>query len=364
MNKMPTSHPKSFTGFYKNVFRSCQMLCYEYAADGVTIRQHMKLSTYLATILCTLFVLSCALPNAVVEAKESYLVMEANSGRVLLADNTEKKRPIAGLTKIATARVALDWAKLSGVSLSSYIAVPPSASLLVGGNPMQLQPGERIQLRDALYAALLAGDSVAAHSLCIHVGQQILIRRQSQGDPEKTFVHEMNQLAKSLGMRRTKFKNAHGLDALSKWANSTASDMARLSVHVMRDVGFAFYVKQPTRSVTIMSVHGEKRSYQIKNSNPLLGQLEVNGIKASASAAAGQCISLNAHRSPVVRKIDETRSQIRKRDLVVVVLGSHDSITRSRQLIAEGWLLYDKWANEGFMVSPKRRELLQVPRLQ
>lgn len=323
----------------------------------------MKLSTYLATLLCTLFLLSCVLPEATVQAKESYLVMEANSGRVLLADNTEKKRPIAGLTKIATARVALDWARLSNVSLSSYITVPASASLLVGANPMQLQPGERIELRDALYAAMLASDSVAAHSLGIHVGQQILIRRQVQGDPEKAFVYEMNQLAKSLGMRRTKFKNAHGLDALSRWANSTASDMARLSVHVMRDVGFAFYVKQPARTVTVVGINGGKRAYQIKNTNPLLGELGVNGIKASMSAAAGQCISLNAHRSPVVRKIDETRSQIRKRDLVVVVLGSDDTLSRSKQLIAEGWLLYDKWADEGFMVSPKRRELLQVPRL-
>jgi D-alanyl-D-alanine carboxypeptidase (penicillin-binding protein 5/6) len=295
----------------------------------------------------TLFAISLFTGSAISgQAAESYLVMEANTGRVLLAYNTEKKRPVAGLTKIATARVTLDWASLSGTSLSSYITVPQCASLLAGSNPMQLVPGDRIQLRDALYAALLGADSIAAHTLSIHVGQSILQKRQLVGDAQKTFVYEMNQLAKSLGMRRTRFTNAHGLDSHSKRAYSTASDIARISVHVMRDVGFAFYVKQPNRTVTIV-----------------LGEHGINGIKADTSAAAGQCISLNAHRSPVVRKIDDSRSQIRKRDLVVVVLGSHDRTTRAKQLIMEAWPLYDQWAASGFMVSAKGRELLKVPRL-
>ena len=50
----------------------------------------------------TLFALSLFTGSAISsQAAESYLVMEANTGRVLLAYNTEKKRPVAGLTKIA-----------------------------------------------------------------------------------------------------------------------------------------------------------------------------------------------------------------------------------------------------------------------
>jgi D-alanyl-D-alanine carboxypeptidase (penicillin-binding protein 5/6) len=296
------------------------------------------------------------------QAAESYLVMEANSGRVLLAYNTEKKRPVAGLTKVAATRVALDWANLSGTSLSTYISVPQSALLLTGPNPMQLVPGDRILFRDALYAALLGSDSFAAHTLAVHVGQSILFKRQIQGDAHKTFVYEMNQLAKSLGMRRTRFTDVHGLDAKSR-GYSTASDIARLSVHVMRDVGFAFYVKQPSRQVAIVNISGEKRSYLLKNDNSLLGTNGVNGTKTGMSAAAGQCVSLHVHRSPVVRKIDDTRSQIRKRDLVVVVLGSDDRIARSKELISQAWPLYDQWATDGFIVSAKRKELLTVPRL-
>jgi D-alanyl-D-alanine carboxypeptidase (penicillin-binding protein 5/6) len=316
----------------------------------------MKFLTLLAAGLFT----STAISS---QAAESYLAMEANSGRVLLAYNTEKKRPIAGITKVAAARVALDWASLSGTSLSTYISVPECASQLSTANPMQLVPGERIQLRDALYAALLGSDSIAAHTLAVHVGRAILLRRQVQGDAHDAFVYEMNQLAKSLGMRRTRFATAHGLGASSRRAYSTASDVARLSVHVMRDVGFAFYVKQPSRKVSIVGVDGANRSYLLKNENSLLGTNGVNGIKTGMSVAAGQCVSLHVHRSPVVRKIDDTRSQIRKRDLVVVVLGSQDRSSRAKQLISEAWPLYDQWAAGGFIVSAKRKELLTVPRL-
>lgn len=299
-----------------------------------------------------------------VGAAESYLVMEANSGRVLLAANSEKKRPVASLTKIATAKVVLDWAELSQTSLSSHATVPQSILALAGPNPMGLRPGERIQLRDAMYSALLGSDNMAAHTLADHVGRSIMARRGVSGDPQEIFVHEMNQLAKSLGMRDTRFRTTHGLETDYRKGYSTAADMARMSVYAMRDVGFAFYVKQKSRIVSVTSPDGKARSFELQNTNPLLGELGVNGIKTGLTNAAGQCIAVNAHRSPVVKKIDDTRSQIRKRDLVVVILGSNDRIGRAKELINQAWPLYDHWAAAGFPVSPKARELMPVPQLR
>ncbi len=297
------------------------------------------------------------------KAAESYLVMEAHSSRVLLAANSEQKRPVASLTKVATAKVVLDWAKLSQTSLSTMAVVPVSAVTFGGPNPMALRPGDRISLRDALYSALLGSDNIAAHVLADHVGRALLARRQRAGDPLKTFVAEMNELAKALGMRRTRFATAHGLDLPRQKGYSTAADMARLCVHAMRDIGFSFYVKQGERSVSVTSVDGRSTSYKISNTNALLGQLGINGVKTGLTAAAGQCIAVNAHRSPLVKKIDETRSHIRKRDLVVVVLGSADRIGRAKQLINESWPLYDQWSAAGYPVSPKGRELIVVPTL-
>ncbi|MCP5536161.1 MAG: D-alanyl-D-alanine carboxypeptidase [Akkermansiaceae bacterium] len=290
--------------------------------------------------------------------------MEAHSGRVLLAANPEQKRPIASLTKMVTAKVVLDWAKLSQTSLSTMASVPQSALAVGGVNPMGLKPGDRISLRDALYSALLGSDNIAALTLADHVGRALLVRRQLSGDPESTFAGEMNHLAKALGMTRTRFATAHGLDLPGKKGYSTASDMARMGVHVMRDIGFTFYVKQESRTITVVDLNGAKRSFKVANTNSLLGQMGVNGIKTGMTTAAGQCIAVNAHRDPIVKKISEERSQIRNRDLVVVILGSADRIGRAKQLISQAWPLYDQWAAAGYPVSPKGKEIMAVPHLK
>ena len=51
------------------------------------------------------------------QAPESVMVVEAHSGRILIANESTLKRPVASLTKIATALVALDWAKAAGVDI-------------------------------------------------------------------------------------------------------------------------------------------------------------------------------------------------------------------------------------------------------
>ena len=313
-----------------------------------------------AAVLASVF----ALGSVVSYASESYIAVEAHSGKVLLAANSEKKRPVASLTKIATAKVVLDWAKVSKVSLATPITVPQSAFTFTSANPMRVQPGDRLSLRDAIYSALMGSDNIAAHTLADYVGQSMLAHRGRTGDPQKAFVGEMNNLAKALGMRRTKFATSTGLDLPKAKGYSTASDMARLSIYAMRDNGFGFYVKQKTRTIYVIKPDGRKLAYKVANTNPLLGQSGVNGIETGTTAAAGQCLAVNAHRKPVVKKITAERSQIRYRDLIVVVLGSPDRKARASQLITQAWPLYDQWAASGYPVSAKGRELIRVPQLR
>lgn len=305
-----------------------------------------------------------SLASVVCQAAESYIALEAHTGKVLLAADPEKKRPVASLTKIATAKVVLDWAQASQTSLATQATVPPSAFAFASANPMGVQPGDRITLRDALYSAVMGSDNIAAHTLAEHVGRALLAHRRKTGDPQKVFVYEMNNLAKALGMRKTRFATSHGLDLPGSKGYSTASDMARLSVHAMRDTGFQFYVKQKSRAIRVAKADGRNLSYKVTNTNPLLGKLGVNGIKTGTSAAAGQCLAVNAHREPLVKKITDERSQIRYRDLVVVVLGSADREARTRQLIAQAWPMYDQWAAAGYPLTKRGKELIRVPVLQ
>ena len=316
----------------------------------------MKLFLLIFTAL-TYFSLPC------LRAAESYLVMEAHSNRVLLALNSEKKRPVASLVKVAAVKVTLDWAKISQTSLTSMVVVPETALTLPGPNPMGLRPGDRISVRDAIYSSMLGSDNMAMHALADHVGRALLARRQRQGDPQKTFVGEMTHLAKALGMRKTKFVTPYGMDLQRRKGYSTAADMARLCVHVMRDPSFIFYVKQKSRKIAVLGVDGQSRSFTVANTNQLLGQLGVNGIRTGLSASAGQCLATNSHKSPLVTKLGDGRSRIRGRDLIVIILGSSDRFAQAKMLIGQGWAAFDQWGSSGYTTSESKREYLIVPQL-
>ena len=68
-------------------------------------------------------------------------------------------------------------------------------------------------MRDAMYSMLLGSDNAAAHTLATYVGYRIQQKRGGRGVPRDLFVKEMNRLAQHLGMRSTRFANAHGMDS-------------------------------------------------------------------------------------------------------------------------------------------------------
>jgi D-alanyl-D-alanine carboxypeptidase (penicillin-binding protein 5/6) len=297
------------------------------------------------------------------QAPESVMVVEAHSGKILIASNATSKRPIASLTKIATAAVTVDWATATGTDLgTTQITVPETVSLVGGPNPMNLQPGDRLTLRDALYSSLLGSDNLAALALADHVGREILLRRGRNGDPVITFVGEMNQLAKAVGMVQTRFANPHGLDRPGAKAFSTAADVARLSIYAMRRNAFNFIVRQPERQVTVTGPAGT-RGFRVRNLNQLVGEPGILGVKTGSTSAAGPCLSVCMDRDPLVRlKLDGNKG-VTPRRLIVVVLNHPDRFGRARDLIRQGWAAYDPWLEAGAMVQNRERELLSLPTL-
>ena len=294
-------------------------------------------------------------------AQESVMVLEAYSGKVLVASNASEKRPVASLTKIATGTVAVDWASASGADLGTLQIVVPQTVLLVGGpNPMNLQPGDRISMRDALYSALLGSDNLSALTIADHVGRELVNRRGKSTDPVVEFVAEMNRLAKALGMTRTRFANAHGLERPGAKAFSTAADVARLSVYAMRRNAFSFIVRQPSRQIRVQGVNGP-RSYNIANTNELVGETGILGVKTGTTAAAGPCVSVCMERSPLVRQKADGSKGATPRRLIVVVLNNPDRFNRARGLIRQGWAVYDPWLDAGAPVQDKQREIITVP---
>ena len=207
--------------------------------------------------------------------------------KVLVATNSSAKRPIASLTKIATGAVAVDWATAAGADLGSLqITVPQTVTLVGGPNPMNLQPGDRLSMRDALYSALLGSDNLAAVTIADHVGRELLARRGKSSDPVVEFVAEMNRPAKALGMTQTRYANPHGRSVPARRPTRPRRMWPGFPPMPMRRNAFKLIVRQADRRVIVHGVDGE-RKYRVKNTNELIGEPGILGVKTGTTAAAG-----------------------------------------------------------------------------
>jgi D-alanyl-D-alanine carboxypeptidase (penicillin-binding protein 5/6) len=236
------------------------------------------------------------------------VLVDRDSGRTLSSLNAGEKRPVASLTKIMTAYLVL-----SRTSPTDLVTVSENAASgrLVGISTLGLVAGERIQVRQLLYALLLQSANDAAIALAEHVGGTV-----------EGFVELMNRTAVDLGMSRTRFASPNGLDDIGY---STARDMARLTLAAYRGPGFGDIVA--TRMHVIPAPDGEPRIVQ--NRNALLwlypGAL---GVKTGYTSAAGFCIAATADRE------DER--------LLAVVLGEpREAFSDAAALLNYGFAAFD-----------------------
>jgi D-alanyl-D-alanine carboxypeptidase (penicillin-binding protein 5/6) len=307
--------------------------------------------------LVALFSLLLLLPagRAFAAARTAYVVIDAQTGFVLEQVDGKDKRQVGSLTKVATAMVVLDWAEKRAGDLNQLATIPPEAFVGTGENLIGFQPGDRITLRDLLYAALVQSDNVAAYTLAAQVGTalQPVVPAAGNGSPVAIFVGQMNVLAKSLRMDRTRFVNPHGIDTGERsMPYSTASDLARLTRYAMNKAAFRFYVSQKERQISF-SRGTQKKAYQLRNTNELLGTNGVDGVKTGKTQRAGDCLILSAHRESEIQT-DGGHTRAIPRNLIIVMLGSANRFAEGGQLLARGWQLYDQWAAGGRMIDPNK----------
>jgi D-alanyl-D-alanine carboxypeptidase len=291
-------------------------------------------------------------------AAQSYIIADATTGAVFDSEKPRDKRQIGSLTKIATAMVVLDWAERRGGDLNQIATIPPEAFVGVTENNIGFQPGDQINLRDLLYAALVQSDNVAAYTLANHVGSTLeaLVPASSGSKitPLIAFVSQMNALAKRLNMERTRFVNPHGIDYKVKpLPFSTAEDMARLTRYAVSRASFRFYVSQKERLISFER-SGRTLRYMTRNTNELVGTGGIDGVKTGRTTRAGDCLVLSATRDPEVNKIDADHATVYQRRIIVVLLGSADRFGEGAALVEKGWQLYDQWASGGRVVDPNR----------
>ena len=284
----------------------------------------------------------------------SYLVVDSQTGYVLIEQNAREKRQIASLTKMATACVVLDWAEKKGGDLNQLATISQAAFVGVEKNEVGWQVGDVVSLRDLLYAALVQSDNLAANALALRVAETLEPAESNSKITSVTvFVAQMNALAKQLGMDRTRFVNPSGFDYKERpMPYSTAMDLARLTRYAMNKASFRFYVSQKEREISFNRA-GKQMHALLRTTNDLLGTNGIDGVKTGQTAHAGECLILSANRpSEVIKNGDN--ATIFPRHLIVVILGSNDRFGDGERLVRQGWQLYDQWAAAGRLVDPKK----------
>jgi D-alanyl-D-alanine carboxypeptidase (penicillin-binding protein 5/6) len=227
----------------------------------------------------------------------SAILIEASSGEVVYERAAEKRRAIASTTKLMTALLTIEHAKLSDkVTASDYVAAPIESKL-------SLRPGERLSVADLLRGLMLESANDAAVTLAEHVAGS-----------RTAFVRRMNRRARELEFGNTHFSNPIGLDEPGNY--SSAQDLARLAVTLRRH---SFIRKIADRASATLATGYRART--VRNRNTLLAKDRfVNGLKTGHTAMAGDVLVGTRTRRGVT--------------LVSVVLGTPSPAARDHDALA------------------------------
>lgn len=204
------------------------------------------------------------------------VLMEASTGKILFEKNPHEKRPCASITKVMTLIPVFEAVESGKLKLSDQITASEHAASM-GGSDIWLEPGETMSADDMIKATVVASANDAAVALAEHLSGS-----------EETFVRQMNQKAKQLGMKDTVFKNCNGLD--EEGHITSAYDVALMSRELIKHKKVFDYT-----SIWLDQLRGGKT--QIVNTNKLLKSYNgITGLKTGTTDDAGCCISATAER--------------------------------------------------------------------
>lgn len=205
------------------------------------------------------------------------VLLDADSLSVLFGKEQEKSVPIASLTKLMTAAVALE-----NYQLSETVDISQEATRATGSK-IFASAGEKFTVDDLLQALLISSANDAALALANH--------KFSTED----FVVLMDAKAAQLGMKRTTFKDPAGLNDEGV---SSARDIGILLAYALRNPIISQIIRQPEKTIYNQD---KSREYRLENSNRLVKEeMYFQGIiggKTGFTPKAGHNLTAAAERN-------------------------------------------------------------------
>jgi D-alanyl-D-alanine carboxypeptidase (penicillin-binding protein 5/6) len=226
----------------------------------------------------------------------SGILVERQTGDVLWSKEPDRELPPASTTKIMTALLVLErvrdldeWATVPEIPIPQKVGV-------------DLMPGDRITVREALYALLVESANDAALTLASHVAGS-----------EPKFVVLMNRRARELGLTHTHFTNSRGTAEPGLF--SSARDLATLARTAMRKATFRRIVA--TRE-TVITYPPDGR-VPIRNHNRLLRYEWADGVKTGSNDASGKVLVGSGRPGPVALIVVTLHQRTREEEVADAV---------------------------------------------
>lgn len=233
----------------------------------------------------------------------SYILMDFNSGTVLVEHNPDERVEIASITKLMTNYVVFHELANAKVALGDLVNISENA-WRAEGSRMFLEPNMKVSVEDLLKGLIIQSGNDASVALAEHLA-----------GTEEAFASVMNFYANQIGMKNTNFLNATGLPVENQY--SSARDVALLSIALIRDFP-EYYHWYSEKEFSFNNIRQHNRN------NLLWRDPAVDGLKTGHTEAAGYCLAASAKR-------DGMR-------LVSVVMGSASEQSRANE--SQGLLNY------------------------
>lgn len=236
------------------------------------------------------------MPNA-----QSAVLMDADTGTIILQKNKDVKLPPASITKIMTMVLVMEAIDSGKISLDEKVTASEYAASM-GGSQIFLQPGEEMTVQDLLKGIAMASGNDASVAMAEKIAGS-----------EENFVQMMNERAEQIGMKNTHFVNCNGLPADNHY--TTANDIAIMSRELLKHP----IITKFTSAYQDYLRKDSEKPFWLVNTNKLVRFYSgADGLKTGYTSEAKFCLSATAKR-------DNFR-------IIAVVLGEPNTKTRNAEV--------------------------------
>ena len=266
-----------------------------------TIRRRLLPNIALSLlVLCAIALSGTYAGTAQAAPKQSAIVIDAFSGKVLYSSHADAKRYPASLTKVMTLYILFEKMKKGDIELNDRVVFSRHAAGMAPSR-LGIKPGRSISVESAILALV----TKSANDVAAAVGEKI-------AGTEYEFAKLMTKTAHRLGMKNTTYKNASGLP--NRYQRTTARDQATLAKRMRLD--FPQYYHFFSRKY--FAYNGRR----YKNHNNLLTKYHyrgTTGIKTGYTRASGFNLTATIERDD--------------RYVIAVVMGGKTSKARDRRMM-------------------------------